>query len=886
MPRLADCSILPIYTSTSYKSLALGLRTSDGVEVMTALPLGWEGRKDASGDQTNLWKTAVAHTSQAIDRAISLITQRYADRDLCDQSGFDLALSSVTESISDSITRSKTRYLLSASWAKACAHEHGMRVHEYLAAATHAPTPSIPVPLVTLISGGVVATSDFRVQAIMIVPTGIPTPGEGIRCASEVSQHLGQIYRRRKKPYAIGDEGGYSTSYSGSDSKSILFSALTDVCDAVSNAGYELGAQVELAIDFAAEHTRDTDATGYRPITSCEQLSAAQLVDLVLAAAMTYPIRFVEDPLSSIDTDALSRLRQALGGRASIVADDLSKNRSPGSGQWDATVVMPDRIGTVTQLSEYVRALVANGQSPLASHRSSETEDVFLSDLAVGLSLPYLKAGGMNRTDRTAKYNQLLRIVDWDAAPRQEPAAPRQSPRTSDRFIVASLCAREILDSRGRPTVEAEVCLRGGAIGRAAVPSGASTGTQEALELRDCDPKRYLGGGMLRAVHSVAEINTVITGRDARDQRANDGLMIALDNSQDNRKSRLGANAILAVSLALAHASARQTNKPLYKYLRESLFDGELGDDYLLPTPMLNFINGGAHADNGLDFQEFMLVPHGARSFSEAMEWASKVFLFLLAHVRRQETSFGVGDEGGFSIATPPHYSPRDSVLFVLDLLRECVEGSGYTFGLDGHFAVALDPAASEFYGGSGKYLLGRKTGNEESWDSHELVSFYEHLVDTYPVISIEDGMAEHDISGWQELTKRLKNRCQLVGDDLFVTNPSIFKSLIAKGIADAILVKVNQIGTLTEALDVIRIAKSSGYRAIVSHRSGETEDTTISDIAVATNAGQIKSGCLSRTDRVAKYNRLLRISSELPRGGCFEGGMALNRSRTRRKTA
>jgi len=457
-----------------------------------------------------------------------------------------------------------------------------------------------------------------------------------------------------------------------------------------------------------------------------------------------------------------------------------------------------------------------------------------------------------------------------------------------EKFEIKKIKGREILDSRGRPTAEAEVFLAGGGWGRAQVPSGASTGSREALELRDGDPSRYWGRGVRDTViwNINGEIQRSLLGKDARNQRALDKTLIDLDGSEGKSKSRLGANSILAVSLAAAHAAANEMRVELYQYIRQCLYDVSSDHDkFWLPTPMMNFFNGGAHADNALDFQEFILVPHGAKSFEQAMEWASEVYLSMRRRFKASSLrvvddvsfkSFGVGDEGGFSIQTPPGMGPRDTLRFALRILTEVVEKANHSIARDGDFGIALDPAASEFFV-DGYYVLGKrqKEGNTEYLQPKEMLAFYEELVDTYPIISIEDGMAENDEEGWKLLTERLGRKCQLVGDDVFVTNPDLLKAGISNGIANSILIKVNQIGTLTEALDVVKIAQENEYRAIVSHRSGETEDTTISDIAVAVNAGQIKTGCLSRADRVAKYNRLLRIAQELGPSAYFDGRIA-----------
>ena len=408
---------------------------------------------------------------------------------------------------------------------------------------------------------------------------------------------------------------------------------------------------------------------------------------------------------------------------------------------------------------------------------------------------------------------------------------------------IIDIRAREIIDSRGNPTVEADVILSSGAVGRAAVPSGASTGTREAVELRDGDKKRYLGKGVLKAVRNV---NTVIRAallkRDARDQEDIDARMIALDGT-DN-KGRLGANALLAVSLAVAHAAAEDTDQSLWRYLAR-------GRKPVMPVPMMNLINGGAHADNSLDIQEFMILPVGAKSFSQALQQGAEVFHTLKGILKGKKLTTAVGDEGGFA----PNLASNEAAL---KLLLQAIEKAGYRPGKD--IYLGLDVASSEFFK-KGRYEL---HGEGRSFTAAQFTRYLRKLVDKYPIITIEDGMAEADWTGWAGLTEELGADCQLVGDDLFVTNTAILADGIRKGIANSILIKVNQIGTLTETLEAIELATSSGYSAVVSHRSGETEDSTIADIAVATAATQIKTGSMSRSDRIAKYNQLLRIEEEL----------------------
>jgi enolase len=428
---------------------------------------------------------------------------------------------------------------------------------------------------------------------------------------------------------------------------------------------------------------------------------------------------------------------------------------------------------------------------------------------------------------------------------------------------ITRVCARQVLDSRGNPTVEADVYVGAPTRGRAAVPSGASTGEHEALELRDGDKSRYLGKGVLKAVTNVnGEIARSMAGIDASDQRALDKRMIELDGTPT--KSRLGANAILAVSMAAARAAAAAQNIPLYKYLASYLTDRSAN---LLPVPMMNILNGGAHADNSVDFQEFMVMPIGAPSFSEALRWGVEVFHALKAALKKHGYSTAVGDEGGFA---PNCKSNEEAIQIVL----EAVAAAGYKPGAQ--VAIALDPAASEFYDKSGSNYVFKKSDRSKH-SSAEMAEFWTKWAAKYPIVSIEDGMAEDDWSGWKSLTESIggkssKKRIQLVGDDLFVTNTARLSRGIKEGIANAILIKLNQIGTVTETIDAIELARKAGYNSIISHRSGETEDTFIADLAVATGAGQIKTGSASRTDRIAKYNQLLRIEEELGPAARFPG--------------
>jgi enolase len=421
---------------------------------------------------------------------------------------------------------------------------------------------------------------------------------------------------------------------------------------------------------------------------------------------------------------------------------------------------------------------------------------------------------------------------------------------------------REIIDSRGNPTVEVEVTLDSGASGRAAVPSGASTGQREALELRDGDKKRYLGKGVTKAVgHVNGEIANALTGHDA-DQRAADKAMNDLDGTEN--KGRLGANALLGVSMALARAAAAAANVPLYQHLA-GLHRGAEGGK-VLPVPMMNILNGGAHADSSVDFQEFMVMPVGAASFAEALRAGAEIFHTLRGILKKKGHATGVGDEGGFA---PSLSSNREAV----DLVLEAVAQAGYKAGEN--VFLALDVASSELWNESAHTYEFKKSG-EKTRTPDEMVALYEDWVRQYPIISIEDGVAEGDWDGWRAITKALGARVQLVGDDLFVTNTQILQKGISEGVANSILIKLNQIGTVTETLDAITMASNAGYTSVISHRSGETEDTTIADLAVATAAGQIKTGSASRSDRVAKYNQLLRIEEQLGASGRYAGRGAL----------
>jgi len=417
---------------------------------------------------------------------------------------------------------------------------------------------------------------------------------------------------------------------------------------------------------------------------------------------------------------------------------------------------------------------------------------------------------------------------------------------------IADVYAREILDSRGNPTLEVEVLLESGVTGRAAVPSGASTGEREALELRDGDAARYFGKGVLTAVNNVnSQIADQIIGMDATDQAGIDARMIELDGTES--KSNLGANAILGVSLAVAKAAAEVLGLPLYRYI-----GGVNARE--LPLPMMNILNGGAHADNNVDIQEFMIMPVGARNFSMALRMGAEIFHSLKSVLKKKGYNTSVGDEGGFA----PNLGSNEEALQVI---MEAIENAGYKPGDD--VLLALDVASSELFKDGAYFLQNEKTPQKTA---DQLIDFYEDLVNRYPIISIEDGMAENDWDGWKKITDRLGKRIQLVGDDLFVTNAKTLRQGIDKGVANSILVKLNQIGTLTETLDAIETAKTAGYTAVISHRSGETEDTTLADLAVAVNAGQIKTGSLCRTDRVCKYNQLLRIEDELDSTALFKG--------------
>ena len=428
---------------------------------------------------------------------------------------------------------------------------------------------------------------------------------------------------------------------------------------------------------------------------------------------------------------------------------------------------------------------------------------------------------------------------------------------------IARVRGRQVLDSRGNPTVEADVVLEGGALGRAAVPSGASTGEHEALELRDGDKSRYLGKGVLKAVGNVnTAIAKAVVGADAADQRALDRRMLEADGTPN--KGKLGANAILAVSMAAARAAAAAMGLPLYRYLARYSSDSSAST---LPLPMMNILNGGAHADNSVDVQEFMVMPVGANSFDQALRMGVEIFHHLQAVLKKRGYSTAVGDEGGFA----PNLKSNEEAI---EVLLETIVAAGYKPGE--HAAIALDPAASEFYDqASRKYVFSKS--DKSARTSEKMVEFWAHWARQFPIVSLEDGMSEDDWGGWKLLTQELGGKLQLVGDDIFVTNPKIFSRGIAEKIANAILIKLNQIGTVTETIEAIEMARKAGYASIVSHRSGETEDTFIADFVVAMGTGQIKTGSASRTDRVAKYNQLLRIEEELGAAARFPGRSMLS---------
>jgi len=450
-----------------------------------------------------------------------------------------------------------------------------------------------------------------------------------------------------------------------------------------------------------------------------------------------------------------------------------------------------------------------------------------------------------------------------------EPIRVDRRPKLKDRLQhkisrsemteIAAIHAREILDSRGNPTVEADVVLADGSMGRAAVPSGASTGEHEAVELRDGDKGHYLGKGVLQAVENVESILAPeLTGMDATNQRLLDATMIALDGTQN--KGRLGANAILAVSMAAARASANALKIPLYRYL------GGV-NAAILPTPMMNIMNGGAHADSNVDFQEFMVMPVGAERFSDALRWGAEIFHTLKGVLKKRGYNTAVGDEGGFAPSLKANVE-------AIELILEAIELAGYKAGEE--IAIALDPASSEFYDKeSGKYIFKKSDKSEKT--SEEMARFWQDWTRQYPIVSIEDGLAEDDWAGWKYLTELIGERVQLVGDDLFVTNTERLQRGIEEGVANSILIKVNQIGTISETLEAIELGRRYGYTSIISHRSGETEDTFIADLAVATGVGQIKTGSASRTDRIAKYNQLLRIEEELGQAAEFLGLESIN---------
>ena len=477
-------------------------------------------------------------------------------------------------------------------------------------------------------------------------------------------------------------------------------------------------------------------------------------------------------------------------------------------------------------MADFIESILGMGGAPVAVDRRPQLEDRLQHRVA-------RRTAKMKVQSRNGREKRMIEIV--------------------------SIHAREILDSRGNPTVEADVVLEGGVRGRAAVPSGASTGEHEAVELRDGDKEHYLGRGVLQAVENVESvIAPELRGLDASNQRLIDATMLSLDGTEN--KGRLGANAILAVSMACARAAAEALGLPLYRYL------GGV-NACLLPTPMMNILNGGAHADNNVDFQEFMVMPVGAESFSDALRWGTEVFHTLKGVLKKRGYNTSVGDEGGFAPSLKSNVE-------AIEVILEAIELAGFKVGDE--IAIALDPAASSFFDKSkGKYVFTKSDKSEKT--SEQMASYWESWTRQYPIVSLEDGLDENDWTGWKLLTEKIGRKVQLVGDDLFVTNTRMLQRGINEGVANSILVKVNQIGTVSETLDAIDLARRNGYSSIISHRSGETEDTFIADLAVGTGAGQIKTGSASRTDRIAKYNQLLRIEEELGGAALFLGRTAVN---------
>jgi enolase len=856
---MSTAHTVTLYTSNAHPTVGLVLELEAGRQVCVPLPLGAGDVADDAGG------SVARETTDAVARlAKSLLN----GREVGPLAAFDAEVAAKTAALGSPDVRARVAFLLSAAHARAAAITRDLPLATVLAeAAGRASGPSCPVPWVSAISGGAVALGELGIRSVIVVPSGIGDVRERTRAAAEICHEVGALLKASGATYAGSDDGGHSVELRAKRAEDALRTVLDWVTTAVRRTGY--GEQVGLAVHAGADAVRTGDR--YALLRGAEPLAAADVAELWSRLADTYPIRFLVDPVAPDHGEALAALRARVG--PDVVLAWGGHGALPAGGSYGAALLRPDTAGTLTELCAQTARLAAAGVQAVAAARTGDTEDALLADLAAGAGASYLWAGGIFRSERTAKHNQLVRLAEPG---RRNAAAPAAG---TDRFRIVHVHAREILDSRGRPTVEAEVHLAGGAAGRAAVPSGASTGSQEALELRDGDATRFRGAGVLRAVgHVNGEIAAALAGQDARDQAALDAAMLALDGSEGRRKVRLGANAILAASLATAHAAAGAQALPLYRYIRAHLYPTPADAPYLLPVPMLNFINGGAHAQNSLDFQEFMLVPHGASSMEEAVAWGADVYRVIRramlagAGVLR---SYGVGDEGGFSMSTPAGLSPRDTVRAVLDALGGFVEEAGYRFARDGHFGIALDPAASEFHRDGAYVLGGRRGGTPQATSSADMVRLYAELVADYPILSIEDGMGERDADGWASLTREIGDRCQLVGDDLFVTHPDIFRAGIESGLANAILVKVNQIGSLSESLDVVRMAHEHGYAAVISHRSGETEDATIADIAVAVNAGQIKTGCVSRADRTAKYNRLLMISRDLGSAAEYAGRAA-----------
>jgi len=751
---------------------------------------------------------------------------------------------------------------LSMAVCKAGAAEKGVPLYRHIADLCGNKKIILPVPAFNVINGGSHAGNKLAMQEFMILPTGAKSFKEAVRIGAEVYHNLKAVIKKRYGQDAtnVGDEGGFAPNIL--DNKEGLELLKT----AIEKAGYT--DKIEIGMDVAASEfyvgesgkydldfkTKNKDDSGH--------INGQQLANLYKSFIDEYPIVSLEDVFDQDDWPSWSNFMKDTD--IQIVGDDLTvtnpkrMNTAIDKKACNCLLLKVNQIGSVTESIEACKLAQNNNWGVMVSHRSGETEDTFIADLVVGLCAGQIKTGAPCRSERLAKYNQILRIEEELGRDAVYAGKCFRYPLSSG---VSKVHAREILDSRGNPTVEVDVTTFKGTF-RAAVPSGASTGIHEALEMRDGDKSRFLGKGVLNA---VANVNDIIAPAlikahvDCKDQGSIDRLMLELDGTEN--KSKLGANAILAVSMACCKAGAAEKGVPLYRHLA----DLSGNDKVVLPVPAFNVINGGSHAGNKLAMQEFMILPTGASSFKEAVRIGAEVYHNLKAVIKSRygQDATNVGDEGGFA---PNILDNKEG----LELLKTAIEKAGYTDKIE----IGMDVAASEFYvSESGKYDLDFKTKDKDNSGhitGQQLADLYQSFIKDYPIVSLEDVFDQDDWPSWSNFMANTD--IQIVGDDLTVTNPKRMHTAIDKKACNGLLLKVNQIGSVTESIEACKLAQNSGWGVMVSHRSGETEDTFIADLVVGLCAGQIKTGAPCRSERLAKYNQILRIEEELGNGAVYAG--------------